>query len=101
MDTLIILNFGIIDNLFLILAFYVSYLNIEKYVNDYLDLSLSHFLIGVISAGISNSVSDMFGFLFQAQFYYALIVFLGCIIGMAIIPIIELFKKYKNEGLEK
>ena len=51
MDTLIILNFGIIDNLFLILAFYVSYLNIEKYVNDYLDLSLSHFLIGVISAG--------------------------------------------------
>ena len=49
MDTLIILNFGIIDNLFLILAFYVSYLNIEKYVNDYLDLSLSHFLIGVIT----------------------------------------------------
>ena len=69
METIIILNFGIIDNLFLILAFYVSYLNIEKYVNDYLDLSLNHFLIGVISAGISNSISDMFGFLFKGQFY--------------------------------
>ena len=39
METIIILNFGIIDNLFLILAFYVSYLNIEKYVINYLDLS--------------------------------------------------------------
>jgi hypothetical protein len=28
-------------------------------------------------------------------------VFLGCIIGMAIIPIIELFKKYKHEEIKK
>jgi len=98
MNTLIILNFGIIDNVFLILAFYVSYLNIEDYFNNHLNLSLSPFLIGVISAGISNSISDMFGFLFQAQFYYAFIVFLGCIIGMITIPIMQYFKKNEEEN---
>tara|TARA_R100000781_G_scaffold105325_1_gene69158 strand:+ start:204 stop:497 length:294 start_codon:yes stop_codon:yes gene_type:complete len=93
MDTLIILNFGIIDNVFLILAFYVSYLNIEDYFNNHLNLSFSPFLIGVISSGIANSFSDMLGMLVQLEFYYSFIVFLGCIIGMITIPIMQYLKK--------
>jgi len=97
MDTLIILNFGIIDNVFLILAFYVSYLNIQDYFNKHLNLSFSPFLIGVISSGIANSFSDMLGMLIQLEFYYAFIVFLGCIIGMITIPIMQYFKKNENK----
>ena len=68
METIIILNFGIIDNLFLILAFYVSYLNIEKYVNNYLDLSLSHFLIGVIVQEYQTVFQICLDFYFKLNF---------------------------------
>jgi len=97
MDLLTILNFGIIDNLVLCIAFYFTYLNLEIYVEKYFQKSSEPFLLGVISAGISNSISDGLGFFLQMEFKLGLIVTAGCLIGMLIIPIMEIIKDKKRK----
>jgi hypothetical protein len=49
--------------------------------------------LGIISAGISNTISDALGFILQFEFLLGLIVALGCLAGMLLIPIMEYIKK--------
>lgn len=96
-----LLIFGLIDNGVLILAFYFTYLNLEILIERKLNIKVSAFLIGVYSAGISNSISDALGFLLQAEFVAGVIVGLGCLIAMALIPVLEYFKNKKQKEEEK
>ena len=100
MNTLTIFNFGVIDNLVLVLAFYITYLNLETLLEKHLKIKCSAFLLGVITAGLSNAISDGLGFLLQGQFYFAWIVFLGCIAGMLIIPLMQFYKHLTNVGVQ-
>tara|TARA_R100001463_G_scaffold119106_1_gene174908 strand:- start:134 stop:415 length:282 start_codon:yes stop_codon:yes gene_type:complete len=93
MSLMTIFIFGFIDNAVLVLAFYITYLNLEVITNKYLKISLSAFLLGIISAGISNTISDALGFILQLEFLLGLIVALGCLAGMLLIPIMEYIKK--------
>ena len=92
-----LLIFGLIDNGVLILAFYFTYLNLEILIERKLNLKVSAFLLGVYSAGISNTISDALGFLLQAEFVAGVIVGLGCLIAMALIPVLEYFKNKKEK----
>ncbi|BAQ94069.1 N-acetyl-anhydromuranmyl-L-alanine amidase [uncultured phage_MedDCM-OCT-S28-C10] len=96
MDLLTIFIFGVIDNGVLVLAFYLTYLNLEVVTNKYLKISVSAFLLGVISAGVSNTISDSLGFFLQFEFLYGLIVGLGCLAGMLIIPLMEFIQNNKK-----
>ena len=93
MDTLIILLFGFIDNAVIVIFYFYSAISIDHLLNKHLKLKVNSFILPLIVCTSANSVSDNFGFLFQGQFYYAFIVFLGCIIGMITIPIMQYFKK--------
>ena len=78
-----------------------TYLNLEILIERKLNIKVSSFLIGVYSAGISNSISDALGFLLQAEFVAGVIVGLGCLIAMALIPALEYFKNKKEKEQEK
>ena len=90
-------NFGILDNGILGLSYYVCFLQFDRILNEKLKLNIDIFLIGVCSALTGNLISDCCGYLFQMQFYLAYKVAIGCLIGFAIIPICEPFRK-KNRG---
>jgi len=92
MDLLTIFIFGVIDNGVLVLAFYITYLNLEILTEKHLQISVSAFLLGVISAGVSNTISDSLGFILQFEFLLGLMVGLGCLAGMLVIPLMELIK---------
>ena len=91
-----LLNFGLIDNGVMVLAFYYTYLNLEIYVEKHLNIKLSAFVLGVISAGLANTISDALGFILQGEFIYGLVVGLGCLLAMLLIPVLEYFKKHKR-----
>ena len=93
MDLMTIFIFGFIDNAVLVLAFYITYLNLEILVEKHLNIKVSAFLIGVIPAGISNTISDSLGFILQLELLLGLIVGLGCLAGMILIPVMQYIKK--------
>lgn len=97
MDLSTLLIFGLIDNGVLIMAFYFTYLNIEILIESKLNIQVRPFLVGVISAGIANTISDALGFLLQAEIIAGIIVGLGCLIAMALIPILEYIKNKKTD----
>ena len=98
MDTLTILIFGIIDNLVMCLAFYFTYLCLEVYIEKFFKTLVSAFLLGIISAGLSNTISDGLGFFLQMEFYFGFVVMLGCLLGMLIIPFMEFIKYIKKRN---
>jgi hypothetical protein len=93
MDTLIIFLFGFIDNAVIVIFYFYSAISIDHLLNKHLKLRVNAFILPVIVCTLANSISDNLGFLLQGQVYYAFIVFLGCIIGMITIPIMQYFKK--------
>ena len=85
------LKMGVIDNGVLALSFYCVFISLDKHFEKYFNRKLKAILCGCVSACIANTISDYLGFALQGQFQLANYVALGCIIGMAVIPICEMF----------
>jgi len=94
----IMLIMGTVDNAVLGLAFYCTYLNIEKLIEKGLiSIALSKFHIGIISALTANTFSDGMGFAIQNEWMLCWYVMLGCLIGAGIVPIVEGIKLLINK----
>ena len=76
--------FGLIDNgIMLIGAFFGLHLE------TLLPRTLKRGLGAVIGAGIGNAISDFCGGLGEGNFRFAIGTFIGCLLALAIIPILK------------
>ena len=87
--------FGFMDNLILIIGMYFSYLNVEYYLNKYLNYT-DKLVIACVSAGLGNTFSDAVGFAVTANFNWMALTIIGCLLGMTIIPLINRWRAIWN-----
>ena len=82
------LVFGIIDNSIMIVGAFWG-LSIEKILPKKIQVGLG----AIIGAGIGNAVSDFFGGLGEGNLELACGTFIGCIIALILIPIINKLRR--------
>ena len=83
------------DNFILIIGMYFSYLNVEYYLNKYLNYT-DKLVIACVSAGLGNTFSDAVGFAVTANFSWMALTIIGCLLGMTIIPLINRWREICN-----
>lgn len=89
--------FGFMDNFILILSMYFSYCSIEYYLERYFEnIKADPILLACISAGLGNTFSDAIGFAVSLNFAYMGWTIAGCLLGMLIIPVMQLIKKIRG-----
>ena len=84
--------FGFLDNFILIISVYFSALSIENWIESKFNIKGNTVLICAVVGSISNTVSDGIGFLATLNIEYMVFTILGCLIAIAVIPIIEYIK---------
>lgn len=86
--------FGFMDNAVLISGMYFSYTSVEFYLDKYFeDIKANPLVLACVSAGLGNTFSDGVGFLVTGNFAYMSLTMIGCLIGMIIIPIMQISRK--------
>jgi hypothetical protein len=80
--------FGFMDNFILIIGMYFSYLNVEYYLEKYLNYT-NKIIVGCVSAGLGNTFSDAVGFAVTGNFTWMALTVIGCLLGVAIIPVMN------------
>jgi len=86
--------FGFMDNLVLIIGMYYSYASVEFYLEKYFEnIKANPLILACVSAGLGNTFSDGVGFLVTGNFAYMSLTMIGCLIGMIIIPIMQISRK--------
>ncbi len=82
------LIFGIVDNGIMLLGAYWG-LSMEAIIPGKLRRGAG----AIIGAGVGNAVSDFFGGLGEGDPAFALGTFTGCILALAIVPVVGILKR--------
>jgi len=84
--------FGITDNAVMIVGAFTGY-EVEKYLPKRFQLGT---LMPIVGAGIGNTVSDFTGGVMAANMELAIGTGLGCIIGLATVPLMSYIIKRRG-----
>ena len=88
------ISFGITDNAVMIIGAFTGY-EVEKYLPERLRLGT---LMPIVGAGLGNTVSDFMGGVMAANTSLAVGTAIGCLIGLAVIPVLAKFISPKEES---
>ncbi len=84
------ITFGLIDNGIMIAGAFYG-LSVEKILPKKYQVGLG----AIIGAGIGNAISDFFGGIGEGNLELAIGTFIGCVLALILIPIINKFRRNK------